>query len=106
MNPITLDKMLTKVGGKYRLVSLYQKRLRELQRGLPALVQAEDEEPLESLVCREILDGKVDLLMGEAAEKLRKEIAAREADEAEAAKKLTGKGAAAPAAPAEAKKAE
>ena len=32
MEPKELETLLAKVGGKYKLVTLYQKRMRELQR--------------------------------------------------------------------------
>ena len=75
-----LEALLTKVGGKYKLVTLYQKRMRELQRGLPRLVNT-DSPNLWDIVSSEIFQNKVDLLMGEEAEALRKEIAHREAEE-------------------------
>ena len=85
MDPVTQDQLLTKVGGNFKMVVLIQKRMRELVRGLPALVPHEDATNLWDIVAKEILDGKVDLITGDAAEKIRKEIAAREAEEAPAA---------------------
>ena len=76
-----LELLLAKVGGKYRLVTLYQKRMRELQRGLPRLVLLDSTNNWD-VVSKEIMDSKVDLIMGEEAEVMRKELAAREAEEA------------------------
>lgn len=97
MNPETLDSMLTKVGGKFKLVALYQKRMRELVRGLPPLVECESMDPWD-LAAKEILNTKVELIVGEEAEKIRREIAAREAEESPQDKKKDG-GASAPSAP-------
>ena len=89
MEPQLLEGLLIKVGGKFKLVSLYQKRMRELVRGLPPLVQTETND-IWDVAAKESHEGKVDLILGEEAEKLRKEQAAREAEEAallEASKK-------------------
>ena len=87
MEPKELESLLTKVGGKYKLVTLYQKRMRELQRGLPRLVPSETGSPWD-IVSSEIMTGKVDLIMGEEADQMRKELALREAEEnADAEKK-------------------
>jgi DNA-directed RNA polymerase subunit K/omega len=75
-----LEGLLAKAGGKFKLVSLFQRRMRELQRGLPRLVQT-DSINLWEIVSKELHDGKVDLIIGEEAEVLRKEAAAREAEE-------------------------
>jgi DNA-directed RNA polymerase subunit K/omega len=72
--------LLNKVGGKFKLVTLFQKRMRELQRGLPKLVTVETNSVWD-VVSQEIMDSKVDLMMGAEAEQMRKELAAREADE-------------------------
>jgi len=89
MEPQVLEGLLKRVGGKFKLVSLYQKRMRELVRGLPPLAQT-DTNDIWDVAAKEIVDGKVELIVGEEAEKLRKEAAAREAEEAamqEASKK-------------------
>ena len=87
MEPKELEQLLGKVGGKYKLVTLFQKRMRELQRGLPRLVPSESGNLWET-VSAEIQTSKVDLIMGEEAEHMRKELAIREAEEsAEADKK-------------------
>jgi DNA-directed RNA polymerase subunit K/omega len=76
-----LEQLLAKVGGKYKLVTLYQKRMRELQRGMPRLVEGMTEGSMWDVVSKEIMTSKVDLLMGEEAETMRKELALREAEE-------------------------
>jgi len=75
-----LEDLQAKVGGKYKLVTLYQKRLRELQRGLPRLADGTTPDPWDT-VYSEVMSGKVDLVMGEEADQMRKEIALREAEE-------------------------
>jgi len=93
-----LQDLLKKVGGKYKLVTLYQKRMRELQRGLPRLAEVESGNMWE-IVSKEILTSKVDLIMGEEAEQMRKELALREAAEEENEKRLKGESAKAAEAP-------
>jgi DNA-directed RNA polymerase subunit K/omega len=101
-----LQDLLGKVGGKYKLVTLYQKRMRELQRGLPRLAESESGS-LWDVVSTEILTNKVDLIMGEEAELMRKELALREVADEDNDKRLKGESAARAAAesakPAEAK---
>ncbi|MBI3830244.1 MAG: DNA-directed RNA polymerase subunit omega [Planctomycetes bacterium] len=80
MEPELLDKLLTKVGSKFKLVSLYQKRMRELVRGLPPLTETDTMDPWD-IAAKEILNNKVDLIIGEEAERIRRDIAAREAEE-------------------------
>src|SRR5262245_51082656 len=75
-----LESLLAKVGGKYKLVTLFQKRMRELQRGLPRLVESESTN-LWDVVSKEVFDNKVDLVMGSEAEQMRKELAQRESEE-------------------------
>mgnify|MGYP001594615283 FL=1 len=79
-----LETLLNKVGSKFKLVTLFQKRMRELQRGLPKLVES-DTANLWDIVGKEINEDKVDLLLGDAAEQARKEIAMRETEEGAAA---------------------
>ena len=80
MDPVTQQKLLEKLGGRYKLVTLIQKRLRELVSGMPPLVEG-DPQDLWGTVVREILDDKVQLITGEEAKRLRKELAGREAEE-------------------------
>ena len=98
MEPKELEGLLNKVGGKYKLVTLFQKRMRELQRGLPRLAPSETGN-LWEIVSNEISSSKVDLIMGEEADTMRKELALREAEEADAEKKKRPELKAAPAAP-------
>jgi|ERR1043165_4502701 DNA-directed RNA polymerase subunit omega len=86
MEPKQLEELLNKVGGKYKLVTLFMKRMRELQRGMPKLVAVESQS-LWDVVSKEIMDSKVDLVMGEEADTMRKELALRESEEAEKAEK-------------------
>jgi DNA-directed RNA polymerase subunit omega len=54
------DALLRKVGGKFALTSLLQKRMVELNRGAPPMVKLDpDERSLRSIVCREILEDKI-----------------------------------------------
>jgi DNA-directed RNA polymerase subunit K/omega len=85
MDTLTQQKLLTKMGGQFRLVTLFQKRARELVKGMPALVATEGQGHFD-IVAREILEEKVELILGEEAEKMLKDIAAREAEEAPALK--------------------
>lgn len=80
MEPRELESLLNKVGSKYKLVTLFQKRMRELQRGLPRLAESETNNTWE-IVSKEIMSSKVDLVMGDEAEQMRKELALREAEE-------------------------
>ncbi|MDE0737871.1 MAG: DNA-directed RNA polymerase subunit omega [Planctomycetota bacterium] len=59
----TEEKLVQMVGGKFRLTSLMQKRIVELNRGAPPLVEFEDnDEPtLKQIVIKEILEGKIEL---------------------------------------------
>ncbi|MGD0089424.1 MAG: DNA-directed RNA polymerase subunit omega [Planctomycetota bacterium] len=86
MEPRELETLLAKVGGKFKLVTLYQKRMRELQRGLPKLVLA-DTNNLWDIVSKEIFESKVDLIMGDEALQMRKDLAARESEELAEAEK-------------------
>ena len=59
----TEEELGQMVGGKFRLTSLIQKRIVELNRGGPPLVEFEDnDEPtLKQIVIKEILEGKIEL---------------------------------------------
>lgn len=81
-----IEGLLNKVGGKFKLVTLYQKRMRELQRGLPKLVEIDSLDMWE-VVAKEINTSKVDLIMGVEAEQMRKDLAARGAEEVAEAEK-------------------
>lgn len=102
MDPLTQDKLLAKTNTKYRLVSLMQKRAVELMRGLPPLVEGATAGEIWPTVTQEILTDKIQLVTGADADKLRREIAAREAEEVPAIEKKDG----VPAAKAEGEKAD
>ena len=59
----TEEELVQMVGGKFKLTSLIQKRIVELNRGAPPLVEFEDnDEPtLKQIVIKEILEGKIEL---------------------------------------------
>lgn len=59
----TEEELVQMVGGKFKLTSLIQKRIVELNRGAPPLVEFENnEEPtLKQIVIKEILEGKIEL---------------------------------------------
>ena len=80
MDPMTQDKLLKKSKGTYGLVSLMQKRAAELMRGMPPLVEGTAGEVWPTIT-QEILTDKIQLVTGEDAAKLRREIAARESEE-------------------------
>ena len=75
------DELIVKAGGRYRFVSLVQRRMRELQRGLAPLVERR-ETFLETAI-EELRAGKIWLTAGEEARKLQEasagQIAAPEA---------------------------
>ncbi|MFH0938495.1 MAG: DNA-directed RNA polymerase subunit omega [Planctomycetota bacterium] len=81
-----LEALLTKVGSKYKLVTMFQKRMRELLRGLPRLVEVPSGN-VWHIVNSEIMQSKVDLIMGEEAEQMRKDVVARETEESNVEKK-------------------
>jgi DNA-directed RNA polymerase subunit K/omega len=80
MDPMTQDDLLGKTKSMYALVSLMQKRAVELMRGLPPLVEGTAGEVWPTIT-QEILTDKIQLVTGEDAAKLRREIAARETEE-------------------------
>jgi len=58
----TEEALVTKVGGKFKLTTLIQKRMVELNRGASPLVEVEGEEPdAWQIVVQEILEGKIEL---------------------------------------------
>ena len=56
-----LEKLTQKVGGRFRLTALLQKRLAELVRGSPALVDLPSNNYFE-VALREIEEGRIELL--------------------------------------------
>ena len=72
MENLELDELTRIVGGRFCLVSLMQKRLRELQLGHPPLIEnPEGMAPFE-IVAEEIRQKKIWLVTGDEATKLRK----------------------------------
>lgn len=65
------DDLVKKAGGRYRFVSLVQRRMRELQRGLAPLVERRGTY-LETAI-EELRAGKIWIATGEEAEKLHEE---------------------------------
>ena len=62
-----IEKLSEKTGGRFNLVTLYCRRLRDLQRGLPALVEEAEGLTHKEIVVEEIKQGKVWLLVDEEA---------------------------------------
>lgn len=61
------EALIKKVGGKFALTTLLQRRMVELNRGAPPLVKLEGHERnLRRIVCREILEDKILLGVREA----------------------------------------
>jgi hypothetical protein len=80
METEVLEKLREKAGGDFKLVSLFDSRLRDFMRGLPPLIEQPPREPWD-VVTQEILREKIALVTGEAAERMRKELADAEAAE-------------------------
>ena len=72
MENLDLDELTRIIGGKYSLVSLMQKRLRELQLGHPPLIENTEALAMFEIVAEEIRQKKIWLVTGEEADKLRK----------------------------------
>ncbi len=82
----TEEELVKLVGGKFRLTALIQKRMAELNRGAPHLVEFENnEEPdLRTVVIKEILEGKIELApMEELDHALQEAITTEKPEEAE-----------------------
>ncbi len=69
------DALVKKVGGKFALTSLLQKRMVELNRGAPPLValDGEPDRDLRRLACTEIIEGKIKLGPREEIEYVKEE---------------------------------
>ncbi len=80
------DELVQRVGGKFALTSLLQKRMVELNRGDPPLIEVEDSDEVDNrlIACQEILQGKITLAP-------RKELERGDAP-AEEAKQIDAKG--------------
>lgn len=73
------DEIVRKVGGKFALTSLLQKRMVELNRGDPPLIPVESEKPdNRRIACQEILEGKITLAprgeLGKPAQEEKKQL--------------------------------
>jgi len=66
------DDLVDKAGGRFRFVSLIQRRMRELQRGAAPFVEGKGS-GLETALA-EFRTGKIWLAVGEEADKLREEL--------------------------------
>ena len=66
MSRIVYDDLVEKVGGKFKLSVLVQKRLKELMRGARPLVDIDTDDKLE-IIYAEILEDKIDLVSEEEA---------------------------------------
>ena len=74
------EDVLAKVGGRFRLAALVQKRLRELTGGAQKLVDTDASDPLQ-VIYQEIMQEKIDLGPVEAELEEASVRAALEADE-------------------------
>ena len=61
MAPEKTEELIKKVGGRYMLVALLQKRVRELKKGARALVKTEKGMSLKEIALKEIWEDKVSL---------------------------------------------
>ena len=75
-----LEKLTEKVGGRFRLTALLQKRLKELVKGSPPLVDLPSNNYFE-VALREIEEGRIDLLKAPDATDAAKLMAPEEAEE-------------------------
>ena len=71
MDKLDIDKLTEAVGGRFKLTYLIQKRMRELQRGHPPLIEAVEGKGWIQIAAEEIARGKIKLVFGEEAKKLR-----------------------------------
>ena len=60
-----IDELETKVGGRFELTVLLQKRIRELVAGAPRLVETRSENPID-IAIEEIRAGKIELIKEDA----------------------------------------
>ena len=60
-----IDELDVKVGGRFKLTALLQKRIRELVAGAPRLVDIRSDNPIDVAIA-EIRAGKVELVSEEA----------------------------------------
>jgi len=60
-----LDELEEKVGGRFKLTALLEKRIRELVAGAPRLVEIKSENPIDVAIA-EIRAGKIELVPEDA----------------------------------------
>ena len=60
-----IDELDQKVGGRFRLTSLLQKRIRELVAGAPRLVEIRSDNPIDVAIA-EVRAGKIELVAEDA----------------------------------------
>ena len=60
-----IEELETKIGGRFELTVLLQKRIRELVAGAPRLVETRSENPID-IAIEEIRAGKIDLIEEDA----------------------------------------
>ena len=60
-----IDELESRVGGRFMLTALLQKRIRELVAGAPRLVEIRSENPID-IAIEEIRAGKIDLVPEDA----------------------------------------
>jgi DNA-directed RNA polymerase subunit K/omega len=73
---IDFDPLVWKAGGRFKLVTLIQRRMRDLQRGAPPLIEHPAGNLMQTAI-EEYHQDKIWPVQGEEAEKLRKEHSAR-----------------------------
>jgi DNA-directed RNA polymerase subunit K/omega len=74
---VDLDPYIEKAGGRFRMVALVQKRMRELQKGLAPLVEWQG--PPMEIALEELRQEKIWLVTGEEARRLHEKRAAEAA---------------------------
>ncbi len=67
MDKLDLDKLMRRVGGRFKLTRLVQLRMRELQRGHPPLIDDLEGKSWIQIAVEEIALGRTKLLIGEEA---------------------------------------
>ena len=60
-----LDELETKVGGRFKLTALLQKRIRELVAGAPRLIESNSENPID-IAIEEVRANKIELVPEDA----------------------------------------
>ena len=85
MEDLNLEALKERAGSAYRLVTLFQKRMRELERGWPPMVDPAGRK-LHQVVQEEFERGLIHLVSGEEADALREE---RSAEAAELSRRRT-----------------